>query len=107
MEVGLRESVDENDFFIGGEEPVVVAVLEARDFVFLAEVDFSFVHRDGGRFVEDAHEAVGFDLGAVGISDEAGNFEDFPFYKRGFVLAVGGEDGEVEVVTVEGHGGDF
>jgi len=34
VEVGLRESVDENDLFIGGEEPVVVAVLEARDFLF-------------------------------------------------------------------------
>ena len=107
MEVGLRESVDEDDFFIGGEEPVVVAVLEPGDFVFLAEVDFSFMHRDGGRFVEVAHEAVGFDLGAVEISDEAGDLEDFAFYKRGLVLAVGGEDGEVEVVTVEGHGGDF
>ena len=50
---------------------------------------------------------MGFNFGAVGISDEPGDFKNFAFFERGLVLAIGGENGDEEVVTAESHGGDF
>ncbi len=107
VEVGLGESVDEDDFFIGGEEAVAIAIFESGDLVFFSDVDLAVVNGDRGRFVEVAHEAVSLDFGAVGIADESGDFEHFAFFEGLFVLAVGGKDGDVEVVAAKGHGGDL
>lgn len=57
-----------------------IAIFEPGDLVFFAGINLVVVNGDGGGFVEVAHEAVGFDFGAVGVPDEAGHFEDFTFF---------------------------
>lgn len=107
VEIGLGEAIDEDDFFVYGEEPVAIAIFESGDLVLFADVDFAVVNGDRGGFVEVAREAVGFDHGTVGVTDESGDFKNFALLEGSLILPIGSKDGDIEVIAAEGHGRDF
>ena len=83
---------------------VSVAVFEARNFVLLADVELAIEDGERGGFVETAHNAFGFDRGAVGLGGDSGDFVNLTFEERGLVLTIGAEHRDKEIVAPEGHG---